>query len=62
MIRHHVLSAPAQLLGESVDVLAARAVDDAGLAFVAFNDLDDLLRFILPRQHAIGEVRPVEIA
>ncbi len=45
---------------ERVDLFAGRAVDDAGLARVARQHLEQLLLEDVAREHAIDEVRPVE--
>ena len=45
-----------------VHVAAAQAVDDAGLAVVAVEDFADLFQQVVARQHAVGQVGPVEVA
>src|SRR4051794_5098525 len=45
-----------------VDVAPSDAIDDAGLAAMTAEHLLDLRHFIAPRNDAIGEIRPVEVA
>ncbi len=45
-----------------IDVAAANAVNDAGFARMATNQIARLTQRVVPRQNAIGQVRPVEIA
>ncbi len=48
--------------GQVIHITAADAVNDPGLTVVPFEHFEDLLHLLAPRQHAVGQVGPVEVA
>ena len=62
VIRHRAQALVLEPRRQHVHVLARRAVDDAGLAAVPGQHLENLLLQCRPRQHAVEQIRPVERA
>ena len=60
VIRHRAVPLALQPFGERLDLAARRAVDDARLAVVPREDVDQLRVQVAAAQHAVHEVRPIE--
>ena len=62
VIGSSLVAAGFEVGGEFIDILAADAVDDAGLIFVATQHFFDLSHEAMPGEHAIGQIGAIKIA